>query len=589
VGISLAADYLRGWPARAAALVSVELCSLTLQRDDLSVANLISSGLFADGSAAVVLTGAERQGSGPQILATRSVFYPGTERVMGWEISEKGFRIMLSPEVPEVVEQHLAQDVDAFLADQKLTRSDIGSWILHTGGPRILEATQAALGLSNGELGVFKEALNVFLEIDSVKGDLPVESGTGLGPTFNGNSCAQCHAQPAVGGSSPGMKSPQNPVPNPQVALATLRGASNVVPPFITVDGPVREARFITTTGQSSGSLDGGVHGLYTISGRSDAGGCTMAQPDFAGNLAMGNVIFRIPSPVFGLGLVESTPDATLQANLDANQGAKNALGIGGRLNTSGNDGSVTRFGWKAQNKSLVIFAGEAYNVEQGVTTEVFPNERSAGPGCVFNASPEDASHMVSASGSPTGTTVEMAGDSIAFAMFMRLSDPPQPATPTPSARAGQVAFNNVGCGFCHTQTLTTGASRFTGMSNTHYQPHSDFALHHMGSNLADGILQGTAGPDEFRTAPLWGVGQRLFFLHDGRTSDLLAAIQAHASPGEDCVASQNSLQFAANNQTFQPSSRTQSCGSEANAVVAGFNALPKPQQQAILDFLRSL
>ena len=104
------------------------------------------------------------------------------------------------------------------------------------------------------------------------------------------------------------------------------------------------------------------------------------------------NVIFRIPTPTFGLGLVENTPDSALAANLAANAGQKNALGIAGALNTSGNDGTVTRFGWKAQNKSLMIFAGEAYNVEQGVANEVFMNERSAVPGCVFNATPEDAS-----------------------------------------------------------------------------------------------------------------------------------------------------------------------------------------------------
>src|SRR4029077_5624587 len=98
--------------------------------------------------------------------------------------------------------------------------------------------------------------------------------------------------------------------------------------------------------------------------------------------------------PTFGLGLVENTPDATLQANLAATQAQRIALGIGGRLNTTGNDGSVTRFGWKAQNKSLLIFAGEAYNVEQGVSNEAFPNERSAVAGCVYNGTPEDATNI---------------------------------------------------------------------------------------------------------------------------------------------------------------------------------------------------
>jgi alkylresorcinol/alkylpyrone synthase len=151
-GISRAADYVRAYPSQAAALVSVELCSLTIQREDLSVANLISSGLFADGSAAVIVTGAEMKANGPKIVATRSVFYPDTEEMMGWTISEKGFRITLSPEVPVLIRENLRHDVDSFLSDHGQKRSDIGSWVLHTGGPKVLEATAAALELNNGQL-----------------------------------------------------------------------------------------------------------------------------------------------------------------------------------------------------------------------------------------------------------------------------------------------------------------------------------------------------------------------------------------------------------------------------------------------------
>jgi alkylresorcinol/alkylpyrone synthase len=130
----------------------VELCSLTLQQEDISIANIISSGLFGDGAAAVLVSGAERKADGPEILATKSIFYPNSEHVMGWDISEKGFRIVLSREVPEVVQDHLASDVDAFLQEQGLSRSDIGAWVLHTGGPRVLEATAAALELHEGAL-----------------------------------------------------------------------------------------------------------------------------------------------------------------------------------------------------------------------------------------------------------------------------------------------------------------------------------------------------------------------------------------------------------------------------------------------------
>jgi len=151
-GISRAADYVRAYPSQAAALVSVELCSLTLQRDDLSVANLISSGLFADGSAAVIVTGDDMDANGPEILATRSVFYPDTEPMMGWNVSEKGFKITLSPEVPTLIRENLGHDVDEFLADHGYRRGDLNSWVLHTGGPKVLEATADALDLRDGQL-----------------------------------------------------------------------------------------------------------------------------------------------------------------------------------------------------------------------------------------------------------------------------------------------------------------------------------------------------------------------------------------------------------------------------------------------------
>ena len=158
-GISRAADYVKAYPDQAAIVLSVELCSLTLQREDISMANLISSGLFGDGAAAVIVAGADCGLAGPTILATRSVFYPDTEEMMGWDISEKGFRIVLSREIPNLVRNNLAHDVDEFLATRGLTRADIGSWALHTGGPKILEATAEALGLNDGQLDVSWECL----------------------------------------------------------------------------------------------------------------------------------------------------------------------------------------------------------------------------------------------------------------------------------------------------------------------------------------------------------------------------------------------------------------------------------------------
>ncbi len=153
-GIARAADYVRGYPDHVAVLLSVELCSLTLQPEDLSIPNLIASGLFGDGAAAVVVTGENRPADGPRVVATRSVFYPDSEQVMGWDISETGFKIVLSSEVPVVAREKLRPDVDAFLADQGLTRDDISSWVCHPGGPKVLEAMQESLELPPGALDV---------------------------------------------------------------------------------------------------------------------------------------------------------------------------------------------------------------------------------------------------------------------------------------------------------------------------------------------------------------------------------------------------------------------------------------------------
>lgn len=413
--------------------------------------------------------------------------------------------------------------------------------------------------LSPDEKTFFTAARDVFAEVDSVSGK--IEAGKGLGPTFNGNSCAQCHAEPDVGGSSPHPTLGHVRMANPQVGLATLDrapGGAQKVPSFITPDGPVREARFVKNP---DGSNDGGVHGLYTIAGRTDAPGCTLAQPNFDKELANNNVIFRIPTPTFGLGLLESVPDSVLEDNLASSSSAGGKIGctLTGQLNRSGNDGTITRFGWKAQNKSLLVFAGEAYNVEQGVSNELFNNERSVAPGCEFNAGPEDA----------TDTTTGGAADTTLFAAFMRLSAEPTPTTASPSELRGKALFGTkadpgIGCVLCHSDTLTTGNARYTGMASVEIHPYSDLAIHHMGSGLADGVSQGAAGGDQFRTAPLWGVGKRIFFLHDGRSGPknggLVNAILAHSSRG-----------------------------SEAKPTIRKFTQLSAADQQAVIDFLRSL
>lgn len=160
VGLSRVADYVKAYPAQVAVLLSAEICSLTIRRDDLSPTNLIATGIFGDGAAAAVITGSERAAKGPEIISHRSVFYPGTEKIMGWDISDKGFAIVLSQQLPALIKENLAGDVDAFLGSNGLTRRDIGSWVFHPGGPKVLEAVEFALNLHERELQLSWESLS---------------------------------------------------------------------------------------------------------------------------------------------------------------------------------------------------------------------------------------------------------------------------------------------------------------------------------------------------------------------------------------------------------------------------------------------
>ncbi|MFI5310961.1 MAG: di-heme oxidoredictase family protein, partial [Gemmatimonadales bacterium] len=306
-------------------------------------------------------------------------------------------------------------------------------------------------GLTADEIAFFKDGLVRFAEIEVVTGG----DNNGLGPRFNSNQCLSCHSQPAAGGSSPAQ--------NPSIAVATLNGAKNVVPWFIAQNGPVREVRFKRNP---DGTNDGGVHAIFVITGRSDARGCNIAQPDFlpAGNPLTGqggnpNIIFRIPTPVFGAGLIEAISDSAILANMRAGASAKSGMGISGHPNAhlsgnanhSANDGTITRFGWKAQNKSLLMFAGEAYNVEMGITNQLFPQERDETPGCVFNATPEDALNFTPSPARYGNTRTAVLSDIEAFADFMRMLAPPTPAPSTPSTANGRALFATTGCAHCHT------------------------------------------------------------------------------------------------------------------------------------------
>jgi CxxC motif-containing protein (DUF1111 family) len=420
----------------------------------------------------------------------------------------------------------------------------------------------------NGFTAFFKDGQARFQAVETVNDSANV----GLGPRFNSNQCSSCHAQPAVGGSGAAT--------NPQSAFTSDGVApDNTTPSFITADGPTREARFpffLNSNGTADTSApNGGVEDLFTVSGSAGAGACQLSQPPFATAIAANDIIYRIPTPTFGTGLIENLDDTTLLKNRLVN--LDNRFGIAGTFNHNGNDGTISRFGWKAQNKSLHVFAGEAYNVEMGITNELFPNERplpeedqleSGLPSNCLNLGgigyPEDTSN-------PNATPNSAVMDDVSeFANFMRFLAPPPPggvvlngvAVPASAIAAGASLFTAIGCATCHNPSPgTTQVSDFVPALSTRPVPaFSDIEIHHMGTGLADNVSQGTAGGDQFRTAPLWGLGQRIFLLHDGRTTSLITAIQDHASSG-----------------------------SEATTVVDNFNNLSVAQQQELLDYLRSL
>ncbi len=165
--VSRAADFLRGRPDGVALVLAVELCSLTWQRGDTSLAHVISTGLFGDGAGCAVLVGAEREAAGPAIVDTRSVFYRDTEELMGWRVSERGFSIQLSPDVPRVARERLGPDVDAFLADHGLSRERIGFWVCHPGGPKVLEGARDSLGITDDDLALSWESLRTIGNLSS--------------------------------------------------------------------------------------------------------------------------------------------------------------------------------------------------------------------------------------------------------------------------------------------------------------------------------------------------------------------------------------------------------------------------------------
>src|SRR5260370_2857782 len=433
-------------------------------------------------------------------------------------------------------------------------------------GPRPLPAAAGHFysSLTANQSSITTRLTQIFTAVHCADGGQLVKT-VGLGPRFNSNSCSSCHGYPSVGRSSP----PNNPL----FGIYQLQGATNSMPYFISATGPVIVARFPY---KSDGvTPDGGVHQMFTISNRTDAPGCTtMVQPDFSTAQQNNDIIFRQTTPTYGTGLMELIQESDILANMNSNLPLKQSLGISGHANYSDDDGTITRFGWKSQNKSLLYFAGEAYTVEEGVSDEAFPSENDESiPSCLppfpvpvgtnkTKGIPDDRNATVE----PPKAPVNFPGDLERFSLFMRFLAPPTPVPPNSSTSNGLVQFNTIGCNMCHTNSFSTPKSSLAALSNVQAFLFSDLLVHDMGPDNADNVNQGGATGDQFRTAPLWGIGQRYFFMHDGRTQDIVQAIEFHRSIG---------------NGTYPDS--------EANQVINNFDALTPKNQQDLVNFLRSL
>lgn len=423
------------------------------------------------------------------------------------------------------------------------------------GGPG---AGKAILGLSSLQTTAFNDGMTNFTTafVVPTSGSSP----GGLGPVFNSNQCSNCHSQPAIGGATADDLVGTG-VSNPLLSVYQLDGATNSMPTFETTNGPVLVARFPFMLNNLT-VPDGTVHQLFSVTGRSDATGCNIAQPNFSQAASDNDLVFREPLPTFGDGLIEIVENSMITGYAATECSNRAQTGICGTPSISPHDTTINRLGWKAQWRGLNLAAGEELNLEMGVTNEYFPTELNQTQNCLFNPVPESGTNF-----SPTIPEDQFTGDPERMSIFMRFLAPPIPAKFTPAAMTGQAEFNTIGCNICHNVSYTTPvASMGTPLSQQKINLYSDLLLHHMGPCLADGITQGTATGDMFRTPPLWGAGKRAFFLHDGRTSDLVAAIADH---------------YCAGNSQYP--------ASEANSVYTSYTNLTPQLQQDILDFIRDL
>ena len=336
-------------------------------------------------------------------------------------------------------------------------------------------------GLSGTDQVAFNNGFNSFLTKE--------DKADGLGPVFNGESCAQCHLKGAPGGAGNDLT---------LTRVTRIGGIRNgVYSDLVDLGGPVLQARSLKEFDST-----------YPIPGEVVPPGTQF-------------VSHRITTPLFGAGLVEAIPDATILARtkMSLPDGVAGVANM--ELNPETNTLEVSRFGWKAQHSSLSVFAADAYLNEMGITSALFPNENLPQghpilPGLDVKADPEDND-----------------GDVAKFASFMRLLAPPSRAALSVNGKKGEALFSTVGCANCHVPSMKTGNNANPALANRDVDVYSDLLVHHMGSQLADGIIQGKATGDMFRTAPLWGLSKRVFFMHDGRATSYEAAIMAHGGEGE--------------------------------------------------------
>lgn len=332
-------------------------------------------------------------------------------------------------------------------------------------------------GLTTDQISAFKSGLRSFSNTD-VQAD-------GLGPVFNGTACAECHKAGAIGGAGMDLTTAR---------VSRIGGIRNGgYSDLSELGGPVIQARSLRE-----------FETLCPVSGE-----IVPPQADF--------VSHRITTPLFGAGLIEAIPAATIlmrsgQTDVDGVHGVANIV-----YNPETGRNEVGRFGWKSQHSTLHLFAGDAYLNEMGVTNKSFPDDNLP------------QGKPIPPGWGPVGFPEDTDGDVEAFTAFMQFLAPPNRRLPvTPLAQYGEQVFNGIRCSACHVASMQTGANAVAALSRQSVPLYSDLLLHRMGRSLADGIQQGQAKGDQFRTAPLWGLSRRQYFLHDGRALTVQDAIAAH-------------------------------------------------------------